>query len=70
MPEHNKVKLVVIKLRKHVSFWWENLKKQRVRYGKSKIATWDKMKRELTRKYLPKSYWQGIFQKTQNLNGI
>ena len=29
--EHKKVKLITLKLRKHVSFWWENLKRQRKR---------------------------------------
>ncbi|TXG63951.1 hypothetical protein EZV62_010945 [Acer yangbiense] len=28
VPENKKVKLVAIKLRKHASFWWENLKRQ------------------------------------------
>ena len=30
-PKHKKVKLVAIKMRKNVSFWWENLKWQRER---------------------------------------
>ncbi|KAK0587640.1 hypothetical protein LWI29_026225 [Acer saccharum] len=66
VPEHRKVKLVAIKLRKHASFWWENLKKQRDREGRSKILTWIKMKKELTRKYLPDNYRQDIFLKIQN----
>ncbi|KAL5764411.1 hypothetical protein ACOSQ2_017005 [Xanthoceras sorbifolium] len=33
VPENKKVKLVAIKLRKHASFWWENLKRQREREG-------------------------------------
>ena len=45
VPKHKKVKLVVIKLRQHPSFWRENFNKQRVRDGKSKITTWDKMKK-------------------------
>ncbi|KAI9182620.1 hypothetical protein LWI28_027252 [Acer negundo] len=64
--EHRKVKLVVIKLRKHASFWWENHKKQRDREGRSKILTWIKMKKELTRKYLLDNYQQDIFLKIQN----
>ena len=45
--EAKKVKLVAIKLKKHASFWWDNLKRQKEREGKSKIFNWDKMKREL-----------------------
>ena len=52
-PDHRKVKLLAIKLRKHASFWWENLNYQRKIEGRSRITTWDKMKRELKRKYLP-----------------
>ncbi|KAL5760599.1 hypothetical protein ACOSQ2_019437 [Xanthoceras sorbifolium] len=39
VPENKKVKLVAIKFRKHASFWWENLKRQREREGRSRIVT-------------------------------
>ena len=65
-PENRKVKLVAIKLKKHASLWWENLIRQREREGRSKIVTWDKMKHELKRKYLPDSYRQDIFLKIHN----
>ncbi|GKV35062.1 hypothetical protein SLEP1_g43380 [Rubroshorea leprosula] len=42
------VKLVAIKLKKHASIWWENLKRSREREGRNKIRTWEKMRRELT----------------------
>ena len=60
VPKQKKVKLVAIKLRQHTYFWWKNLKKQRVRDGKGKIAIWDKIKKELTMKYLPNNYRQDI----------
>ena len=66
-PERQKVKLVAIKMRKNASFWWENLKRQRQRDDKKKIETWEKMKKELKRKYLPFNYRQDIFLKIQNL---
>lgn len=66
-PEAKKVKLVAIKLRRNASFWWENLKKLREREGKRKITTWDKMKKELKRKYLPIDYKQEIYHKLHNL---
>ena len=37
LTEEQKVKLVAIKLRKHASIWWEHVKKQRAREGKSKV---------------------------------
>ena len=60
-PERQKVKLV-----KNASFWRENLKRQRQRDDKKNIETWEKMKKELKRMYLPFHYRQDIFLKIQN----
>ena len=64
--EHKKVKLVAIKMRKNAYFWWEKLKRRHERDGKKKIQTWEKMKKELKRKYLPFNYRQDIYLKIQN----
>ena len=61
---HRKVRLVVIKFRKYASFWWKNLNEQREIEGISKIITWDKMKKELKRKYLPARFF---FSKLKSL---
>lgn len=66
VPENKKVKLVSIKLRKHAFFWWENLKRQRECERRSKIVTWEKMKKELKQEYLPYNYRQDIFLKIHN----
>jgi hypothetical protein len=66
VSEHHKVKLVAIKLRKHASLWWEHVKKQRERERKSRIVTWEKMKKALKRKYLPDHYRQDAFLKFHN----
>jgi hypothetical protein len=60
------VKLVVIKLRKHASIWWEHLKKQQEHERKRHIVTWAKMKKVLKRKYLLDHYWQDAFLKFHN----
>jgi len=44
VPEHRKVKLVAIKLKKHASIWWEQLKIRRAHMGNPKIISWEKMK--------------------------
>ncbi|XP_056694837.1 uncharacterized protein [Spinacia oleracea] len=67
IPDDRKVKIVAIKFKKHASIWWENLKRQREREDRSKIRTWDKMKRELKRKFLPSHYHQDIFLKFHHL---
>ena len=61
VPEEEKVKIVAIKLKKHASIWWEQLKMKRAREGKSKIRTWEKMKKELRKKFLPEGYLQEAF---------
>ena len=62
-PERKKVKLVSIKMRKSAFIWWENFNRQRERDGKNKIQTWDKMKKELKRKYISFNYYQDIYLK-------
>nr|GEV59163.1 reverse transcriptase domain-containing protein [Tanacetum cinerariifolium] len=52
VPEKLKVKLVAIKLRKSASLWWDHVKNQRVKDGKSKVETWAKMKKLLGAKFL------------------
>ena len=66
VPEDRKVKLVAIKLKKHASIWWEHLKKQRAREGKGRIETWEKMRKQLKRKYMPENYCQDSFLKFHN----
>ncbi|XP_039686533.1 uncharacterized protein [Medicago truncatula] len=65
--EEKKVKIIAVKLKKHASIWWENLKMKRAREGKSKIKTWEKMRRELSKKFLPSHYYQDSFIQLQNL---
>ena len=66
MPKDRKVKLIAIKLKKYASLWWEYLKRQREQEGRRKIVTWEKMKKELKRKFLPDNYRQDIYLKFQN----
>jgi len=67
VPEEQKVKIVVVKLKKHTPIWWESVKRKREREGKSKIKKWEKMCRELTRKFLPPHYYKDNFIQLQNL---
>ncbi|GKV29618.1 hypothetical protein SLEP1_g38525 [Rubroshorea leprosula] len=67
IPDDKRVKLVAIKLKKHASIWWENLKRSREREGRNKIRTWEKMRQELIRKFLPDRYYQDNFVKFHNL---
>ncbi|CAL2257293.1 unnamed protein product [Prunus armeniaca] len=66
VAEDRRVKLVAIKLKKHASIWWEHLNKQLVREGKRRIESWEKMRRELKKKFIPENYRQDCFLKFHN----
>nr|GEV06976.1 reverse transcriptase domain-containing protein [Tanacetum cinerariifolium] len=66
--EKLKVKLVAIKLRKSASLWWEHVKNQRAGDGKSKVETWDKMKKLLRAKFLPINHRQEAFLEYHNFS--
>ncbi|MFS7899882.1 putative nucleotidyltransferase, Ribonuclease H [Helianthus anomalus] len=63
-----KVKLVAIKLRKYASLWWDHVKKKRAQDRKSKVETWDKMKKLLCEKFLPVNYRQDAFLEYHDLS--
>ncbi|XP_022032947.1 uncharacterized protein LOC110934061 [Helianthus annuus] len=61
--EEKKVKLVALKLRKYASTWWANVCSQREKMGKSKVRSWQKMKKLLKAKFMPVYYLQESFTK-------
>ncbi|XP_071739767.1 uncharacterized protein [Rutidosis leptorrhynchoides] len=67
IPDYLKVKLVAIKLKKHASLWWDHVKKQRATARKSKVESWDKMKKLMQRKFLPDNFRQEAFLEYHNL---
>ena len=46
---------VILKLKGHVSLWYENLKKTKPREAKSKIKTSSKLKKHIKGRFLPSS---------------
>ena len=52
IPDEKKVKLVALKLRKHVSIWWSDEVAKRIRKRKAKIKSWRKMREKLKAKLL------------------
>ncbi|GJY15576.1 putative CCCH-type zinc finger family protein [Tanacetum coccineum] len=63
-----KVKLVAIKLRQHVSLWWDHVTKRRRMEGKSKVETWEKMKKLMKAKFLLENHRQEAFLDYHNLS--
>ncbi|KAG7529669.1 Retrotransposon gag domain [Arabidopsis suecica] len=62
-----RVSLVATRFKNRASAWWQNLKIQRAREGKNKIASWEKMKKHLRKDFLPYNYSRTMYTKFQNL---
>ncbi|CAL9070970.1 unnamed protein product, partial [Musa textilis] len=54
--DEKRCKVAVLKLTKYASLWWENLKRQRAREKKSRIKSWDKLKKLMKKRFLPDTY--------------
>ena len=67
IPEDKKVKNVALKLRSFASLWWTHLLAKRVRQGKKKIRTWEKMKSKLKARFLPPTYLQKKYSRPHHL---
>ncbi|XP_021757878.1 uncharacterized protein LOC110722896 [Chenopodium quinoa] len=60
-------KLAILKLKKHASLWYENLKNRRKKDGKSKITSWEKLKKHMNKAFVPKDYLQDAYLKLNSL---
>lgn len=61
------VALVATKFCGKAASWWLNLKSTRAREGKTKIASWDKLKKYLRKTFLPYNFDRTMFTRLQNL---
>jgi len=62
------LKVVVLKLKKYASLWYENIKKQRAREGKPRIRTWYKLKKLMTKPFLPNNYKRDLYLRVSSLS--
>lgn len=67
IPLDRCVPVIAIRFRDRAAAWWSQTKTTRARLGKTKINSWDKLKREMQKNFLPYNYGQLMFQKLQNL---
>ncbi|KAG6523183.1 hypothetical protein ZIOFF_013036 [Zingiber officinale] len=67
IPDGQKVKLVATRLRGYASAWWDKTQDMRLRKGKSKIISWEKMKARLRQNFLPANFAQTIFMQFNTL---
>jgi len=61
-------KVAVLKLKKYASLWYENVKKQRTREGKTRIRTWSKLKKLMTKRFLPDNYKRELYLRVSSLS--
>jgi retrotransposon gag protein len=66
--EDQKFKVAKVKLTKLAATWLEGIQRQRVREGKTKINTWEKLKKILRRKYVPSNYTQQLSMQWSTLS--
>nr|GFC42193.1 reverse transcriptase domain-containing protein [Tanacetum cinerariifolium] len=59
---------MAIKLRQHALLWWDHVSKRRRIEGKSKVETWEKMKKQTKAKFLPENHRQEAFLDYHNLS--
>jgi hypothetical protein len=67
VEEENKFKYAMIRLKRHVSLWWDELQEDRRRKRKIKIRSWHKMVVKFKGKFMPKDYQKNFFRQLQNL---
>lgn len=56
-----------MRFRGRATAWWTQLKTSRLRLGKAKIESWDKLKKHMHKTFLPYNYDQLMFQRLQHL---
>ena len=55
-PVHQQFKVAKVKMTKVASTWLEEVQRLRLREGRGRIHTWDKLKKHMKRKYVPPTY--------------
>ena len=58
IPYHSKVKLIAYKLKGGATNWWEKLCEDHSKYEKPPIRTWERMRKLIKEKFLPRDYKQ------------
>ena len=65
--EEKKVKLVVIDFADYAIIWWNKLVMNRRRNYERPIETWEEMKANMRRRFVPSHYYKDLYHKLQSL---
>lgn len=66
-PPDQQYKLARVKMIKIAATWLEGLQRQRLREGRGRINTWEKLRKHMRRKYVPPTYRQQLYVKLSTL---
>lgn len=66
VPDESIVKMVAYKLKGGVVAWWEKVCKDKIKYSRPQVRTWEHMRKLLRDKSLPQDYRKQLFIKLQN----
>ncbi|XP_048496345.1 uncharacterized protein LOC125495615 [Beta vulgaris subsp. vulgaris] len=65
--EHKAFKVAHLKITRYASIWFESLRNKRIRDGDPRIDTWDELKRQLKKRFIPREYLQEQFLKLNQI---
>ncbi|XP_048228313.1 uncharacterized protein LOC125369577 [Ricinus communis] len=65
--DRRRCKMVVLRLTKLAGLWYDNLKAKRRREEKEKIESWEKLKKKMERRWVPREYEQDQYVKLTRL---
>nr|GEV97174.1 hypothetical protein [Tanacetum cinerariifolium] len=65
--DNKRVLLIATKLCRRASAWWQRMKLTRERVWKSKIMSWQKIKKCMRANFIPHNYQRLMYQRLQNL---
>ncbi|XP_019435394.1 PREDICTED: uncharacterized protein LOC109341876, partial [Lupinus angustifolius] len=65
--EEKKVKVAALEFKEYAMVWWDQIQKERRRYGEEVVNTWGEMKRVMRRRFVPSSYQRDVHNKLQRL---
>ena len=67
IPEDQCVPLIAYRFKSRAMAWWQQIKESRRRAGKPRIDTWERLKKNMRRAFLPYNYERTLYNKLQSL---
>jgi len=65
--KEKKLKVAAMEFTDYALIWWNQLQKERARYGDPLVNTWEEMKRLMRRRFVPSHFHRDLYNKLQRL---